>query len=407
MKKTFSILMILMVTFACLPIGDIAYAAGSSVPSVGVSAPSVSTVKQGGTVSYTVYFVNASAINLKSTDIGIAGDGVTMTKTVTGTGNTRTVTLSNIQGPKDKLVSIAIRSGVATNENGKSAQTPKSIAFRIVDDGGSTPTPDPEPNPNPNPNPDPTPSVDKTRPYISITAPQPASILSGGTVKYVVSYTDNVGIQKVDLKASDITLYGFTANIQISGTGNTRTVTLTNIVSTSNTKKYIGVAAGTAWDAAGNKALGIPKSESFVISTSTDKDDTRPYISISAPNPNKIYAGETVRYVISYTDNVGIAGIDLKASDITLNGFTANIEITGTGNERTVILSNIQGEIGKGKYIEVAAGTAWDVAGNKTLGIPKSESFEIANKMDDNKPDDNKPDDNKPSDWVPNPNTGR
>ena len=426
-KKLLTAIMIAVFAVTCLPVTGVIEAAGSSVPSVSISAPSVATVQQGGSVSFRVSTSNASSFDLKTTDVGIAGNGVSLTKTVTGSGSTRIVTLSNITGPENKLVSIAIRSGVAKNENGASTQTPKSIAFKIVgaqqggntgsnnnnnsgNNGGSTTGPLSPNRPGSNTGNTGNTGKDTTRPSISISLPNQTKINNGQTVTYKVTYADNVGLQKIDLKASDIKTIGFTADVSIAnGSGNTRLVILRNIQGAIGGNKAIEVAAGTAWDAAGNKALGIPSSEPFeIVDTPVDPtDDTRPSISISLPDPDTIYTGETVKYIVTYKDNVGIAGIDLKPSDITLYGFTADINISGEGDQRTITLSNIQGEIGGMKFIGIAAGTAWDEAGNKTLGIPASEPFRIIErpKEEPEKPAVEVPN-KKPIDWVQNPNTG-
>ena len=104
-----------------------------------------------------------------------------------------------------------------------------------------------------------------------------------------------------------------------------------------------------------------------------------------------------------------IKNISLVANNVTLNGFKANVTISGTGlTSRTITLSDIQGELGTGKNISITAGTAVDAAGNKA-NAASSNSFEIfEEKVEDVKPEPQpQPEQQKPSDWIPNPNTGK
>lgn len=107
-------------------------AENSGIPSVSISAPSEQVVEQHGSVKFKITFSPGSIIDLKTSDIGIAGDGVKLTKKILDGDkeNERIVLLEDITGPQKK-VSIAIRAGAARNENGTSIQTPKSIAFQL------------------------------------------------------------------------------------------------------------------------------------------------------------------------------------------------------------------------------------------------------------------------------------
>lgn len=424
MKKFLTVALLTVFTVSTLPVTSLVKAAGSSAPSVSISAPSQGVVKQGGSVSYTVSVENAETFNLTTSDIGIAGNGVTLTKSVSGTGDTRTVTLSNIQGPVGKKVSIAVRAGVATNENGASGQTPKSIAFAI--DAGTTSGDNSTSGDNTGDNnysdntgsstivPD-APYKDTVIPGITVYGPTPSTVKVGQSVVYKVAYTDNVGLAKIDLTASDVKLHGFTANISISGTGYGRTITLTNVQGTLGYPKYISINPGTAVDKSDNKDIGITASNAFTLIANTDdnnnnednKDTQAPKISVSAPRPSQIKNGETVKYVVTYTDDVKVTNVSLSESDITLHGFTADIKITGTGSIRVITLSNVQGTVGNGKYISIKAGTASDAEGNKAGSVDKTEAFAIVASDSNNNNSNNTSENNKPSDWVTNPNTGR
>ena len=145
-----------------------------------------------------------------------------------------------------------------------------------------------------------------------------------------------------------------------------------------------------------------------VAFTILPNDTVSPVLTISEPNPAQVYAGGTVTYTLTYTDNVGIRKISLKESDLGLNGFTATKKVViNSNNTATVTLSNIQGEVGGNKTLYVAGGTAIDDDFNMA-NAATSKAFVIAKKSTptpaDPKPADPKPE--KPSDWRENPNTG-
>ena len=372
MKRIIFVLLIMVLVVSTLPLGTIL--AGVR-PSVSVSKPSASTVQNGSSVSYTVTFSNANSINLTGSYITL--NGFTANVNVSGTGNVKTVTLSNVQGTAGNK-NITIKEGAASNENGQSLATPKSISFALVETATSTTTTVPTVVTTPVS----TTSVDSVRPSISVSSPSVKSVNAGGSVSYTVTFTDNVGVSKVNLSESYITLNGFTANVNISGTGNVRTVTLSNVQGTAGNKN-IAIKAGAAEDAASNSTLATPNSISFALnqtSTSKSVDSVRPSVSISEPSAKKIYVGETVSYVISFADNNGIAKVNLTKDYIVLNGFTADVKITGTGDTRTVTLSNVKGEVGKNCNITIKANAAEDAAGNGTIQTPHSISFQLVNK---------------------------
>lgn len=401
MKKLLSIVMIMVVVMTLMPINAVVVeAAENSKPSISVSAPSIKDVKQGGTVTFTVNIVNADKIDFDENDVGIAGAGVTAQKKVTGTGNIRTVILSNVQGPVGTIFSIAIRGGIASNAHGVSAQTPNSYGVKIL--AGDTSTQNPSG------------TEDVSRPSVVVTNPSSSTVMEGGSIEYTFKYFDNRAVTSITLSPSDIILNGFTANISIKANGTDRTVVLSNIHGTAG-NKYISLKAGTASDLAGNKALGIDRTQSFRLITDL-KDTVAPVMSISGPSAMTVNKGGVVSYIVRYQDNIGISAVTLKNSDIKLNGFTANITITGTGNERVITLSNINGEVGN-KTITISSATAVDAAGNKANGATSS-AFELKlndnndnnnnnNNDNNNNNNNNNGGNNKPGDWVENPDTGK
>ena len=377
MKKTITIFLIMAVVVSNLPFGTIA--AGVR-PSVSISAPSATSIEEGASVSYKVTYSNADEINLSASYVNL--NGFTANVNVSGSGDVKTVTLSNVQGTAGKKT-ISIKSGSAENENGMSLATPNSVSFaltqKVVDNSTNNSNTNTDTNTNTNTNTNtPVVSVDKVRPSVSISSPSVKSVNVGGTVKFTITFADNTAGTKVNLSKDYINLNGFTANVSVNGT----TVILSNIQGTAGNKN-ISIKAGAAQDAAGNSSIATPNSISFALNGAAVRgsaDEVRPSVSISEPSAKTVYAGGTISYVISFADNREVTKVNISEAYLIFNGFTANVKVTGTGNTRTVTLSNIQGEVGKNYNIVVLKGAVEDAAGNQSIQTPHSISFQIVKK---------------------------
>jgi len=242
--------------------------------------------------------------------------------------------------------------------------------------------------------------------YLGISAPSNYNPKSGDTVNLTLNYTGDVA--NVWVGAGSVVLNGFTANKSISGSGNSRTLTLSNLQGVGSSKS-VSVTGGTAESSTGELSNSVT-SGLFTINAAVPADTIAPVLTISGPNPNSVYTGETVTYVAKYTDNVGIANIWLGNGSIVLNGFTANKSITVSGNDRIITLTNIQGSIGGSKSISITGGTAIDAAGN-LANKATSSPFSIVERPTVKPPVVNPPvvtpPVNKPADWIANPNTGK
>lgn len=99
-----------------------------------------------------------------------------------------------------------------------------------------------------------------------------------------------------------------------------------------------------------------------VASPTITLDNTAPLVSISAPT----VSATTITYTVTYTDSQTLT-IPLTASDITVNGGSATVAVSGSGTTspatRTVTLSNVTGAGPLG--ISIAADSAVDAAGNQ------------------------------------------
>ena len=127
------------------------------------------------------------------------------------------------------------------------------------------------------------------------------------------------------------------------------------------------------------------------------KDETAPTMEISELSDKTTQIGKEISFEISYKDETEMGEITLNNNDITLYGFKADINISGDGNSRKVTLSNIQGNLGGLKWIEIADKTAKDKAGNLVKEKGKTSTFKVVNSDTKNKSDD----------WIENPNTGK
>ena len=381
--KTITIFLLMAVVVSNLPVGTIAAAVR---PSVSVSAPSTTSVTEGSSVSYTVTFSNADDVKLSASYVNL--NGFTANVGISGNGNTRTITLSNVQGTAGRKT-ISIKSGAAKNATGNSLATPNSVSFTlsaqsITPSNPTTPSTPSTPS-------TPCTSADRVRPSVSVSAPSATTINVGGTVKYTITFADNTAVTRVNLSSAYVNLNDFTANVTVSGSGNARTVTLSNVQGTAG-RKTISIKAGAAEDAAGNASIATPNSVSFTLvsnSAASRSDNVRPSISISEPSIREVYAGGSVSYVITFADNRAVTRVNLSQAYLIFNGFTADVTITGSGNARTVTLSNVQGEVGKNYNIVVKAGAAEDAAGNGTIQTPHSISFQIIQKGSNSTPNTN------------------
>ncbi|MBI4664133.1 MAG: hypothetical protein HY735_35500, partial [Verrucomicrobia bacterium] len=276
--------------------------------------------------TYTVTYAddNSLASTLTAVNITLNKTGtVSGTISVSGSGSTRAVTISGITG--NGTLGIAIASGTATDQAGNLAPAAgPSAAF----------------------------TVDNTSPVVTISPPS-TNITTIGSVRYTVSYAD-ANFQSSTLTGGRITLNKTgTADgtVSVSGSGNTRTVSISNI--TGDGSLGISIAAGTARDQAGNTAAAAGPSETFLV------DNTPPSLAISAPSSAFTQTG-SVTYTVTYSDENFLAST-LTSANITLSkAGTADgmISVSGSGSTRTVTISGTTGNGTLG--ILIASGTATD-----------------------------------------------
>lgn len=260
----------------------------------------------------------------------------------------------------------------------------------------------------------------------------------GDSISFSVEFSGNnlVNGGRIPFNASYVTVHGFSANVGvIKNTYSRYTVTLNNVRGNSS-GNYVEIRSGAAIanDGLGSAYSATTYSNSFSIGSN---DTVAPSISLIGPNISSANNGGTVTYIVRYTDASGVANVNLYQNSVKLKGFTANVSISGSGEnskvvERKITLSNIQGSNGS-KYISVVAATASDYNGNRTIGV-NSSPFKLVNRgavnssgsssssgqnsngngdqnndsaSEETKEENNEENKDKPADWVPNPKTGK
>ena len=256
-------------------------------PSLSISAPSV-TVTGTASVTYALTYADGDGSGINT--ITLEAGNITLNKTgtanatvaVAGSGTAaRTVTNSGITG--DGTLGISIVAGTATDLSG---------------------------NPAPAVGPSATFAVDTTAPTVSISAPS-SPLTPQGPVSYSVAYAD-ANFSGSTLTAGKVTLNKTgTANgtVSVTGTGTSRTVTLSSI--TGNGTLGISLSAGTGTDVAGNLAPAVGPSAAFTV------DNSAPVVAISAPSGAFANTGP-VSYSVIYADD-NFSSSTLTAAKVILN----------------------------------------------------------------------------------------
>ena len=206
----------------------------------------------------------------------------------------------------------------------------------------------------------------------------------GDSISFSVEFSGNnlVNGGRIPFNASYVTVHGFSANVGvIKNTYSRYTVTLNNVRGNSS-GNYVEIRSGAAIanDGLGSAYSATTYSNSFSIGSN---DTVAPSISLIGPNISSVNNGGTVTYIVRYTDASGVANVNLYQNSVKLKGFTANVSISGSGEnskvvERKITLSNIQGSNGS-KYISIVAATASDYNGNRTIGV-NSSPFKLVNR---------------------------
>ena len=171
-------------------------------------------------------------------------------------------------------------------------------------------------------------TMDKTKPTVSISAPSSSIVGTGGTVTYLVTYTDT-NFNSSTLGTGGITLNatgGAGGTVSVTGTGNTRTVTISSITGTGTLG--ITVAAATATDTAGNTNLVSSANSTVSVITANVIDfEAAPTGGWSLSSPMTLNTGAT-----------GYGSATLGASSPTSSGY-----IDANFNTASAVGTNVGG----------------------------------------------------------------
>lgn len=339
------------------------YTMDKTAPTISIGAPSQSSIVAGaGSVTYTVTYAdtNFSASTLANGNITLNSTGTANgSVNVSGSGLTRTVTISSITGAGTLGISIAASTANDTAGNIAPAAGP-STTFAVT-----APAPVVTNVTSSTANgaynvPDPVSIQVAFDASVTVTGTPTLALNSGGSATYssgspgntlTFNYTVGAGQTAADLDYSatnSLALAGGTINATTGGTAATLTLP----------------APAAAGSLGANKAIII--------------DTTAPTIGIGSPSVSSINAGAgSVTYTVTYADT-NFNASTLANGNITLNSTgTANatVGVSGSGTTRTVTLSSITGSGTLG--ITIASGTASDTAGNTAPAAGPSTTFTV------------------------------
>lgn len=93
---------------------------------------------------------------------------------------------------------------------------------------------------------------------------------------------------------------------------------------------------------------------------------------INIKGPSIVMEGQSAVFDITYASNV--IYINLSSGDVILNGFQATVSVSGSGNTRKVVLTNVRGT-GSGRSITINRGTGY--VGSEKVDAITSAGFTI------------------------------
>ncbi len=330
----------------CAPSNILSWTYDTVAPVVTISeGPTPAAMNASGTVSFTVSFTEANSSSLLialANGAGASAGYVTLQQTagsvdlsnaqraIGGTGLSRTIIISGITG--NGKVRLSIDAGAATDGAGNSSVAAgPSAEF----------------------------TVDNALPTATIGSPS-VSLTRGGPVSYTVTYSDpsvegvSSGIQEstIALASTDVSVSQngsvSVGSIAISGSGSSRTITLSSITGSAS-EVSVSIPANTARDNAANAALGSSAAVAFAV------DNTAPTFSSLTAAPAYAKQGATV--TISFT-----ASETLSADPtVTVNGNPATKSGASSGLNY-VYTYVVSGSDSNGSASVNVSGT--DVAGN-------------------------------------------
>ncbi|MBU3198423.1 Ig-like domain-containing protein [Clostridium estertheticum] len=217
-------------------------------------------------------------------------------------------------------------------------------------------------------------TIDTKAPAVAVT--YSANPVKAGTELITATYSEPVKAEQIPRISIDQQgSVDITAQYMTSVGTDRMTWTYDYTVETINGSNYKdGVAKVTlsaAQDAAGNFAT-TPSGNTFII------DTIAPTLTIGAPSSTSARSGP-ITYTVTYSgaDKISLESKNISLVKIGTADGIVTVAASGTGNTRTVTVSNITGD---GLLaIRIAEGTANDIAGNIASASLDSTTFEVWN----------------------------
>ena len=284
------------------------YTIDKTPPTATISAPSVTYANSSAAISYTVTFTDA---NMKTSSLSNFGAlTVFENSTTTGSATINSISTGGTYTQSGNNYSFPVTFNDMTGDGTLSFRVP---AGTVSDNAGNTSTAS---------SPSATVIIDNTPPVVTISAPSVSSTQSG-PVSYTATWSDtNLNAASIALAAVQVGInVTGTANygsIAVTGSGNTRTITIGSITGAGTLGIFI--PSGTASDLAGNTAGAAGPSTTFDVVQPTTIS------SLSAASGTTTNAG-TVQYTATFAAAEG----NVSASNFSLNttGGVSGASITG------------------------------------------------------------------------------
>ena len=240
-------------------------------PVLSIGTPSASTVNNLGSIKYTVNYsdnVHVSKIDLNN---NIVVNGVTGNVSFRQVGKSIEITVSNIKGEKGTQGSITLKTGAAIDASNNKSNSVTSKTFTMND----SPV-----------------KPDTIKPVLTIKQVSDLKVLNGGFAQFIVEYSDNKGVEVIDLNGKFI-LDGFKADLKyVTQENNKILVSLYNIQAKEGTTGKVTIKAGAAKDFSNNYSDAV-SADVFTMAKEEVKPEpeTKPTVKPTKPtdwikNPN-------------------------------------------------------------------------------------------------------------------------
>lgn len=228
--------------------------------------------------------------------------------------------------------------------------------------------------------------LDSTIPTVSCTKPQSADgnnlVALGSDITIKLYFDDETELASSNVTAEYIRAIDFTYDELLIQKGSNAIyhITFTNVQGSSG-KHYIYIAPGIAIDGEGNYSKAVTSHQFYIFSDPEEIDFEKPTITISGPSVSE----GVVEYRIVATDNAALSSFSLSIENITLVGFTADVQVIyepSKGRDETIRIIRFTNICSTNEDIEkffiLNSGIVIDYFGNRSDG-QVSPYFQVSN----------------------------